>query len=137
MKMKKSILAVAFIIASMLCFGQSNVMSKKLVDGVTIFSDTNIWVSSSAFTNNYGWQLWIKYDSSNITATPSIKVQVSPDAVQWLPYALMDTITLVDSVGSAAFEDVSLLSNYMRLHFDLGTGDTIRQLVVWYTLKRP
>ena len=135
-KMKKMLFVLILFAVGLSGFGQ-NVSSKKLVDGVTIFSDTNIWVSTTAFNNNYAWQLWFSYDSSNITLTPSVQVLVSVDSVAWLPYAQMDSITLVDSLGSKAFEDGMLLSNYMRLHFNLGTGDTIRRLSVWYTMKRP
>lgn len=136
--MKKIVFILIFTVFTSIGFSQSNVMTKKYVDEVTErIADTSFQISTSVFRNNYAFQIWTNHDSSVITGTPSIVLEVSPDGVDWLPYADMDSITISDTVGSYAFEDIYLPSNYMRLRYNLTTNDTIRKINVWYTLKRP
>ena len=136
-KMKKILFVLILFAIGLTGFGQSNVTTKQIASGVDRTTDTSFQISTSAFLNNYTFQIWTYWDTSVITTTPAIILEVSPDGSQWLRYPNMDSVIVTAASGNVAFEDVVLPSNYMRLRWNLTTNDTIRNIDVWYTFKRP
>jgi hypothetical protein len=135
-KMKKMLFVLTLFAVGLSGFGQ-NVTTKQLANGVDRTTDTSFQIAPAAFINNYTFQIWTYWDTSVITTTPSIVLEVSPDAAHWLRYPNMDSVIVTTTSGNVAFEDYVLPANYMRLRWNLTTNDTIRNIDVWYTLKRP
>jgi hypothetical protein len=134
--MKKTALILIICLAAIAGFSQSNVSSKKFVSNATVTTDTSFTIQSSAMLNNYTWQLWASWTGSVLAGVPYLKIQVSPDNVLWLNYSRLDSAAVTAAAQSVAWEDDILPANYMRVYITVPTGDTLKALNIWYTLKK-
>jgi hypothetical protein len=129
--MKKLILIALISMLPCIVFAQTGVNWKKFVSGVTLAASANYTITTSASYDS--WSVFFKIGTTTST-TSTVKVQVSPDGVEWIDYANMSTATIA-SQTNIAFEDEYISQRWMRFVFTIQAGKSV-PVDGWYVFKK-
>lgn len=115
----------------MIGMSQSGMIWKKFMVADTLSADTTIaFPTSGTYTS---WSVSIVVGSTTSTAS-TVKIQVSPNGVDYVDYADLQTATLTSGTMTA-FEDSFASFRWMRLVFAIESGKSV-PVNAWYIFKK-